>query len=68
MTTLVRNNLVLRSFFEKQKLTGPNFINWYRQLWIILTAEDKENYLEHPSPATPVSAPGQQVPPQAFAA
>ncbi|GJR84637.1 DNA-directed RNA polymerase II subunit 1 [Tanacetum coccineum] len=32
MTTSVENNSVLRSFFEKQKLTGPNFIDWYRQL------------------------------------
>ncbi|GJY68830.1 zinc finger, CCHC-type containing protein [Tanacetum coccineum] len=27
----------------------------------------KENYLEHPIPETPVAAPGQQVPPEAFA-
>nr|GEZ98331.1 zinc finger, CCHC-type [Tanacetum cinerariifolium] len=27
MTTLVENNLVFRSFFEKQKLNGPNFID-----------------------------------------
>ncbi|GKE50630.1 zinc finger, CCHC-type containing protein, partial [Tanacetum coccineum] len=32
MTTSVGNNLVFRSFFEKQKLTGPNFIDWYTQL------------------------------------
>nr|GEX47305.1 retrotransposon protein, putative, Ty1-copia subclass [Tanacetum cinerariifolium] len=32
MTTPVGNNSVFRSFFEKQKLTGPNFIDWYRQL------------------------------------
>ncbi|GJX39923.1 hypothetical protein Tco_0254913 [Tanacetum coccineum] len=28
MTTSVGNNSVFRSFFEKQKLTGPNFIDW----------------------------------------
>nr|GEU91681.1 hypothetical protein [Tanacetum cinerariifolium] len=55
------------SFFEKQKLTGPNFINWYRQLRLVLSTEDKENYLEHPIPAAPVAPPGQQVPPQAIA-
>ncbi|GJU86284.1 hypothetical protein Tco_1293830 [Tanacetum coccineum] len=65
---LGRTNSVLRSFFEKQKLTRPNFIDWYRQLRIILSAEDKENYLEHPIPAAPVTAPRQQVPPQALAA
>ncbi|GJY14710.1 hypothetical protein Tco_0385132 [Tanacetum coccineum] len=56
MTTSVRNNSVFRSFFEKQKLTGPNFINWYRQLWLVLSTKDKEQYLEQPIPAAPVAA------------
>nr|GFC91611.1 zinc finger, CCHC-type [Tanacetum cinerariifolium] len=56
------------SFFEKQKLTGPNFINWYRQLRLVLSTEDNENYLEHHIPAAPVAPPGQQVPPLAIAA
>nr|GEX06848.1 hypothetical protein [Tanacetum cinerariifolium] len=68
MTTSVGNNLVFRSFFEKQKPTGPNFIDWYRQLRIVLSVEDKENYLEHPIPVALVAAPGHQVPPQALAA
>nr|GEV53081.1 zinc finger, CCHC-type [Tanacetum cinerariifolium] len=68
MTTSVRNNSVFRSFFEKQKLIGPNFIDWYRQLRLVLSTEDKENYLEHPIPAAPVALPGQQVPPEALAA
>ncbi|GJV58975.1 hypothetical protein Tco_1465075 [Tanacetum coccineum] len=63
MTTSVGNNSVFRSFFEKQKLTGPNFIDWYRQLRLVLSTEDKENYLEHPIPATPVAQPGQYVVP-----
>ncbi|GJY60208.1 hypothetical protein Tco_0460865 [Tanacetum coccineum] len=50
MTTSVGNNSVFRSFFEKQKLTGPNFIDWYRQLRLVLSTEDKEYYLEHPIP------------------
>nr|GFB01943.1 zinc finger, CCHC-type [Tanacetum cinerariifolium] len=58
MTTSVGNNSVLRSFFEKQKLTGPNFIDWYRQLRLVLSTKDKENYLEHPIPAAPVPPPG----------
>ncbi|GJS80738.1 zinc finger, CCHC-type containing protein [Tanacetum coccineum] len=65
MTTTVGNNSVYRCFFEKQKLTGPNFIDWYRQLHLVLSTEDKENYLEH---LIPVALPGQQVPPEALAA
>nr|GEV63736.1 hypothetical protein [Tanacetum cinerariifolium] len=56
------------SFLEKQKLTGPNFIDWYRQLRLVLSTEDKQNYLEHHIPAVPVAPPRQQVPPQALAA
>ncbi|GJU81819.1 putative ribonuclease H-like domain-containing protein [Tanacetum coccineum] len=69
MTTSVGNNLVFRSFFEKQKLTGPNFIDWYRQLWLVLSIEDKEKkYLEQPIPAAPVvAAPDQPIPPAALA-
>ncbi|GJW26155.1 zinc finger, CCHC-type containing protein [Tanacetum coccineum] len=68
MTTSVGNNSVFRSFFEKQKLTGPNFIDWYRQLRLVLSTEDKENYLEHPIPKAHVAPPGQQVPFAAIAA
>nr|GEU51048.1 hypothetical protein [Tanacetum cinerariifolium] len=69
MTTSVVNNSIFRGFFEKQKLTGPNFIDWYRQLMIILSVEDKLNYLEHLIPAAPVPAQaGQQVAPEALAA
>nr|GFB35585.1 hypothetical protein [Tanacetum cinerariifolium] len=57
MTTSVGNNSVFRSFFEKQKLTGPNFIDWYRQLHLVLSTE---NYLEHLIPAAHVALPGQQ--------
>ncbi|GJY48644.1 retrotransposon protein, putative, ty1-copia subclass [Tanacetum coccineum] len=68
MTTSVENNSVFRSFFEKQKLTGPNFIDWYRQLRLVLLTEDKENYIEHHISVAPVAQPGQQVPPTALAA
>ncbi|GJS46258.1 retrotransposon protein, putative, ty1-copia subclass [Tanacetum coccineum] len=68
MTTTVGNNSVFRSFFEKQKLTGPNFIDWHRQLRLVLSTEDKENYLEHLIPVVPVAPPRQQVPPEALAA
>nr|GFD47290.1 zinc finger, CCHC-type [Tanacetum cinerariifolium] len=38
------------------------------QLHLVLSIEDKENYLEHPIPAAPVAPPGHQVPLAAFAA
>nr|GEX18111.1 hypothetical protein [Tanacetum cinerariifolium] len=38
------------------------------QLRLVLSTKDKENYLEHPIHAAPVAPPGQQVPPEAFAA
>nr|GEZ77521.1 zinc finger, CCHC-type [Tanacetum cinerariifolium] len=56
MTTSIVTNLVFRGFFEKQKLTGPNFIDWYRQLKIVLSVEDKLDYLEQPIPSAPVPA------------
>ncbi|GJT32264.1 retrotransposon protein, putative, ty1-copia subclass [Tanacetum coccineum] len=67
MTTSVRKNLVFRSFFEKQKLTGPNFIDWYRQLRLVLSTKDKEKYPEQPILAAPVTAaPDQPIPPTAL--
>ncbi|GJS37647.1 retrotransposon protein, putative, ty1-copia subclass [Tanacetum coccineum] len=63
MTTTVVNNLVFRSFFEKQKLTGPNFMDWYCNLRIVLSVEDKLPFLEQPIPAMPVPPAGQVLPP-----
>nr|GEY33545.1 cysteine-rich receptor-like protein kinase 2 [Tanacetum cinerariifolium] len=57
-----------RGFFEKQKLTGPNFIDWYRQLRIVLSIEDKLNYLEQPIPPTLVALAGQHVAPEILGA
>ncbi|GJU37227.1 putative ribonuclease H-like domain-containing protein [Tanacetum coccineum] len=56
MTTSVVNNSVFRGFFEKQKLTGPNFIDWYRQLRIVLSVVDKLDYLEQPIPPALIPA------------
>nr|GEZ85271.1 hypothetical protein [Tanacetum cinerariifolium] len=67
MATSSTNNLVFRGF-EKQKLTGPNFIDWYRQLRIVLSIEDKLNYLEQNIPPAPVAPAGQQVAPKILAA
>ncbi|GJS31614.1 zinc finger, CCHC-type containing protein [Tanacetum coccineum] len=68
MTTSSANNSFFRSFFEKQKLTGPNFIDWYQQLRIVQSIEDKLNYLEQPLPSAPVAPEGQQVAPEIIAA
>nr|GEY51384.1 hypothetical protein [Tanacetum cinerariifolium] len=68
MTTSSTNNSVFRGCFEKQKLTGPNFIDWYRQLRIMLSIEDKLNYLEQPIPYVPLAPAGQQVSPEILAA
>ncbi|GJV39855.1 zinc finger, CCHC-type containing protein [Tanacetum coccineum] len=58
----------LQGVIEKQKLTGPNFIDWYRQLRIVLSIEDKLNYLEQPLPPAPVAPAGQHVAPEILAA
>nr|GEV45619.1 protein TORNADO 1 [Tanacetum cinerariifolium] len=58
MTTSSANNSVFRGFFKKPKLTGPNFIDWYRQLRIVLSIKDKLNYLEQPIPPAPVAPAG----------
>nr|GEV56683.1 hypothetical protein [Tanacetum cinerariifolium] len=60
-SSLVDLNRVTWGFFEKQKLTGPNFVDWYRQLRIVLSIEDKLNYLEQPIPHAPVVPMGQHV-------
>ena len=63
------NNSIFRSFLEKEKLTGSNFLDWYPNLRIFLTVEDKLTYVEHPIPATPVPpTPDQQVPADVFVA
>nr|GEV64902.1 zinc finger, CCHC-type [Tanacetum cinerariifolium] len=68
VTTSSANNSVFRGFFEKQKLIGPNFIDWYRQLRIVLSIEDKLNYLEQPDPPAPIVPAGQHVAPEILAA
>ncbi|GKE71374.1 hypothetical protein Tco_1529446, partial [Tanacetum coccineum] len=63
MTTTVINNSVFRAFFEKQRLTGPNFIDWYRNLRIVLSVEDKLPFLEQPIPFMPVPPARKVLPP-----
>ncbi|GKC49228.1 zinc finger, CCHC-type containing protein [Tanacetum coccineum] len=54
MTTTTVNNSLFRSLFEKQKLTGNNFLEWYRNLRIVLFTKDKLPFLEQPIPVLPV--------------
>nr|GEU60222.1 zinc finger, CCHC-type [Tanacetum cinerariifolium] len=68
MTTSSANNSVFRGFFKKQKLIGPDFINCYRQLRIVLSIEDKLNYLEQPIPFASIAPAGQHVSPEILAA
>ncbi|GJU83034.1 hypothetical protein Tco_1285399 [Tanacetum coccineum] len=63
MTTTVVNNSLFRSLFEKQKLTGNNFLEWYRNLRIVLSTEDKLPFLEQPILVLPVPPQGQANPP-----
>ncbi|GKA70136.1 retrotransposon protein, putative, ty1-copia subclass [Tanacetum coccineum] len=63
MTTTVVNNSLFRSLFEKQKLTGNNFMELYRNLWIVLSTEDKLPFLEQPIPTLSVPLAGQVIPP-----
>ncbi|GJU60990.1 zinc finger, CCHC-type containing protein [Tanacetum coccineum] len=62
MTTTVINNWLFRSLFEKQKLTGNNFMEWYRNLLIVLCTKDKLPFLEQPIPVLPVPPQGQANP------
>ncbi|GJT12781.1 hypothetical protein Tco_0859823 [Tanacetum coccineum] len=57
------NNSIFRSSLEKEKLTGPNSLDWYRNLRIVLKAEKKLVYLEQPIPPIPTPvAPAEIVP------
>ncbi|KAJ9561346.1 hypothetical protein OSB04_006506 [Centaurea solstitialis] len=52
------NNLSLRSILEKDKLTGPNFLDWECNLMIVLRHERKWYVLEEPlGEAPPANAP-----------
>ena len=44
----------LRSILEKDKLNGTNYVDWIRNLRIVLKAEEKEEILDTPLPEAPV--------------
>jgi len=45
----------LRSVLEKEKLNGTNFIDWIRNLRIVLKQERKDYVLENPIPPEPAA-------------
>ncbi|KAK8636287.1 hypothetical protein V6N13_004991 [Hibiscus sabdariffa] len=44
------NTISLRSLHEKEKLNGINFLDWFRNLRIVLKQERKEYVIEEPVP------------------
>ncbi|KAJ9547209.1 hypothetical protein OSB04_019752 [Centaurea solstitialis] len=57
-TVTSTDNLSLRSILEKDKLTGSNFLDWERNLMIVLRHERKWYVLEEPlGEAPPANAP-----------
>nr|GEV40185.1 DNA helicase [Tanacetum cinerariifolium] len=55
VSSRIASLLLLAGVSLRKKLTGPNFIDWYRQLRIVLSIKDKLNYLEQPIPPVPVA-------------
>nr|GEY82078.1 hypothetical protein [Tanacetum cinerariifolium] len=62
MTTTIVNNSLFKSLFEKQKLFGNNFMEWSRNLRIVLSTEDKLPFLEQRIPTQPIPPEGQENP------
>ena len=44
------SSFALSLILEKDKLSGTNFTNWYRNLRIVLKQEKKEHVLDKPIP------------------
>ncbi|KAL4351306.1 hypothetical protein GQ457_06G012750 [Hibiscus cannabinus] len=49
----MENTISLRSILEKEKLNGINFLDWFRNLRIVLKQERKEYVIEEPVPNDP---------------
>ena len=56
------NNFSVRSVLEKEKLTGTNFLDWQRNLRIVLRQERKLHVLDipHPGPLAAEATEAQQ--------
>ena len=55
MTSNTTPTMSLRSILEKDKLNGTNFLDWYRNLRIVLKQERKEYILDQPIPEEPAA-------------
>ncbi|GJU45261.1 retrotransposon protein, putative, ty1-copia subclass [Tanacetum coccineum] len=51
--TQTTNNNSIRSIVKKEKLNGSNFLDWYRNLRIVLRNEQKLHHLEEALPEAP---------------
>ncbi|GKB48696.1 hypothetical protein Tco_0899449 [Tanacetum coccineum] len=49
------NHSAFRSMFEREKLSGNNFNDWFRQLKLVLRVEKKKFVIEQPLPAAPAA-------------
>ncbi|KAK8590170.1 hypothetical protein V6N12_024552 [Hibiscus sabdariffa] len=52
---MANNSISLRSLLEKEKLNGINFLDWFRNLRIVLKQERKEYVIEEPIPDEPAA-------------
>ncbi|KAK8980543.1 hypothetical protein V6N11_074154 [Hibiscus sabdariffa] len=52
---MANNSISLRSLLEKEKLNGINFLDWFRNLRIVLKQERKEYIIEEPVPDEPAA-------------
>ncbi|KAL4363528.1 hypothetical protein GQ457_04G019220 [Hibiscus cannabinus] len=50
---MANNMISLRSLLEKEKINGINFLDWFRNLRIVLKQERKEYVIEKPVPNDP---------------
>nr|GEW69886.1 retrovirus-related Pol polyprotein from transposon TNT 1-94 [Tanacetum cinerariifolium] len=55
------NHSAIRSMFEREKLSGNNFNDWFRQLKLVLRVEKKMFVIEQPLTATPAADSNAQV-------
>ncbi|KAK8499447.1 hypothetical protein V6N12_012501 [Hibiscus sabdariffa] len=52
---MTNNTISLRSLLEKEKSNGINFLDWFRNLRIVLKQERKEYVIEEPVPDEPAA-------------